>query len=414
MSLPAGLTSVTVTNGGTYNASTGIVTFSFATPLAKGFSQTNAISYAVPSGAATFAAAATVSTTTAETVRTNNTAAVTTTVVPSADVTVTVSGPTSAFVGGPATYVVTTTNNGLSTAASVAPTLQLAAGLTNNGATVTVTGGGSYDNASGLVTFTGATILPNGASLSNTVRVTVPDVSQLNAVARVSTATLETNLDNNYASTSTIVTAATATTTDLRVASLTSSAATVNSGANVTLTAIFANNGGATATAVAPGLALPAGLTNATVSNGGSYNVTTGLVTWPVVSSVTSGTNVAGTYTVSFAAPASGTVTGTATISSADLTDPTPANNTLATTVSIMAQADPATSISGPAVAQPGASVTYAVSTTNNGPALASSTQRVTLPAGEQYQLPYWQHHQRKHSYVPSHRRSSLPALPAS
>ncbi|QNH62471.1 beta strand repeat-containing protein [Hymenobacter sediminicola] len=387
--LPAGLTGVTVSNG-SYDAATGIVTISFPNALAKGFTQTNSISYTVPAGATSYVATANVSSSTPETVLTNNSAAVTTTVQAAVDVQVAVSGPASAPAGSPVTYVVTSTNNGPSVATGVATTLQLPAGLTVGG-TVTVTGGGSYDNATGLVSFTSVSVLANGGSYSNSVTVVMPDASQLSGVARVSSTTAETNLDNNVASvatTGTTPTGTTAATTANLATTITASATSVAPGASVTVTANFSNvAGSATASTVTPSIALPAGLSafgTVTVAGGtgGSYDNTTGLVTWNSVGTLAGGASLpANKYKVTFNAPRNGAVTATSVVASAT-SDIVPDNNVQSTTINVTATADPATSISGPVSVQPGATVSYAVMTLNNGVSLASSTQAVTIPSG--------------------------------
>jgi uncharacterized repeat protein (TIGR01451 family) len=382
VSLPAGLSGVAVSNGGSYDAASGIVTFTLSGPLAKGSAQVNTISYTVPTGAASFAAVANVSSTTPETVLTNNTATVVTTLQATSDLLVRVSGPATAVVGSAVTYALTTTNNGPSTAATVQPTLQLPTGL----GTVVLNGGasnsGSYDPATGLVTFTAATALVNGGSLSNTATFLMPDASSVNGLARVSAASAESNLDNNFASVATTAVTPGATTTNLGT-SIAASTTSPGPNAPVTVTANFSNAAGAgTATAVVPSLALPAGLSNVTVSGGtgGSYNGQTGLVTWNSPGNLAGGAALpTDTYKVSFNAPTSGPVTATVFItSSTPETDLS--NNAVSTTLTVAPSADVATGVSGPSTTLPGATVTYAVTTLNNGVSPASTTQTVRIP----------------------------------
>ncbi|WP_165822077.1 right-handed parallel beta-helix repeat-containing protein [Hymenobacter edaphi] len=375
VSLPAGLTGVTV-SGGSYNPNTGLVTFS-AGALSKGTTQTNSISFTVPAGATNYSAVANVSTTTPETVLTNNAATVATTVQQTADLVERVSGPSTAGVGSAVTYTVTTTNNGPSAAASVVPTLQLPAGL----GTVVVTGGGSYDNASGLVTFSTVATLLSGTSTTNTATFIMPDASSVNGLARATSATAEANLDNNFASVAT--------------AGATPGAGTANVGTTIAtgntlvapntqmgIVANFTNaSGSSPATNVTLGLQLPAGLTGVTVSggSGGSYNPTTGLVTWDSPGTINGGATLTG-YQVVFNSPSNGgTFTATSFISSAT-PETTLANNANSLTVTVAPSADVATGISGPTTTQPGATVTYAVTTLNNGVSAASSTQTVRIP----------------------------------
>ncbi|UOR07664.1 right-handed parallel beta-helix repeat-containing protein [Hymenobacter aerilatus] len=382
--LPAGLTDVMLNNvtasSTVYNATTGILTISYVDALSMGFSQTNTITFSAPSSMASFSAVASVSTSTSETAIANNTATVTTTVTPAADVIVSATAPASAVVGNQVLYVVSTTNNGAAAATGVVPTLQLPAGLGATNVTFPAgSGTGTYDNTTGLVTFPTMSTLPSGSSIANEVAVVMPDVAQLNGVARVTTTSYDTNLDNNYASVATTPAAATATTADLRVVSFTPATATVNAGANTTLTATFSNAGTGTATNVVPQIVLIPGLSNVS-AGAGTYNGTTGIVTFPAVTSVASGATVPGTYSVSFAAPASGPVNAVASVTSAT-SDGVLANNTALATVNVTSQANATTSVSGPVSAAPGSKVTYAVTTSNLGTSPATTVvQTVTVP----------------------------------
>ena len=386
VSFPAGLTGVTVSNGGTYDATTGLVTFAFSGALAQGFSQTNTVSFAAPAGMGSFSPVATVSTATNETNVANNTAVVTTTITPAADLLVSVTAPATATIGNPVLYVVSTTNNGRSAATGVVPTLQLPAGLSVS----FPSGSGSYSSTSGLVTFPTVGVLASGASVANEVVVTMPDAAQLTALAQVTSTSYETNLDNNSASVVTSPAPATAATADLQTA-LTPAASTVNAGAAVTLTATFTNAGPAAATSVVPQLILQPGLTGVVVNDGGTtnnadYNATTGVVTFQAtaaaLASLASGASLPGTYSVTFNAPATGPVVGVASIGSAT-SDPALANNTAKATVTVTPQADVTTALSGPAVAAPGAKVTYTVTTLNSAASASPATsvvQTVTVP----------------------------------
>ncbi|RSK46526.1 right-handed parallel beta-helix repeat-containing protein [Hymenobacter perfusus] len=109
-----------------------------------------------------------------------------------ADVTTTVTGNTYANVGGPVTYTVTTTNNdGLDVANNVVPTIQLAANL--SGVNVT---NGSYNSATGLVTFNTTAVLASGASVTNTVSFNMPN-GTTTGTARNTAATSDPITGNN-------------------------------------------------------------------------------------------------------------------------------------------------------------------------------------------------------------------------
>ncbi|UYZ62348.1 Ig-like domain-containing protein [Hymenobacter weizhouensis] len=376
VSIPAGLTDVSVSGGGMYDAATGVVTFTLGA-LPAGSQQVNSISFSTAS-TGNILATASVGTTTLESSATNNRATVTTAVQSSVDVTVSVNGPASTPVFSPATYVVVTTNNGPNSAASVAPTLQLPAGLT----VVSLPAGATYNSTTGLVTLASISNLASGISVVNSITVVMPDVAQLVAVAQASVSgTADRNLDNNQAGITTVSSTPTDQVADLSV-TLTSSASTVAAGQPVTLTATFRNGTLDAAVNALPQLSLPAGLNipAGNISNGGTYNATTGLVTWPTVASMA--TNASLSYTVIVPAPGSGTLAAAASITSST-SDSAPANNAATTSVVITAQADVTTVVSGPAVVTAGSTVTYSVVTLNNGPSAAANVvQQVTLPAG--------------------------------
>ncbi|MEG4470056.1 hypothetical protein QUB47_24985, partial [Microcoleus sp. AT9_B5] len=79
-------------------------------------------------------------------------------------------------------------------------------------------------------------------------------------------------------------------------------------GERVTYTISTVNNGPSTAANVTVTDSIVPNLTGVTVSNGGTYNSATGIVTFPAVS-LASG--LTATNTVSFIAPASGSVSNT-------------------------------------------------------------------------------------------------------
>jgi len=380
--LPAGLSDVTVTGGGTYDAATGVVTFALGT-LPSGSKLVNSVSFGAPS-TGSYSPTASVSTTTPESNTANNRAAVTTTVSGSNDVAISVSGPVATPVFGAATYQVVTTNNGPNTAESVVPTLQLPAGLT----IITLPTDATYSSATGLVTFATISNLANGASSVSSITVRMPEVAQLTGLAQatVGGTVADRNLDNNRSTFTTSSTRESDKTADLRV-TLTSSAATVTAGQPITLTAVFSSNvnNQDPATNVATRLSLPIGLTGVVVSNGGTYNSATGLVTWPVIASLaspTATTTSSFTYTVQLNAPGLATLAATASIAS-DIADSNPANNAATASVNITAQTDVTTLVSGPAAVVPGSAVTYSVVTLNNGPSPAANVvQKVTLPTG--------------------------------
>jgi len=380
--LPAGLSGVVVLDNtgavvsGAYNAATGLVTFPVLASAGAGTTQSFTISFVAPA-TGSLSVVSSVSSATADANTANNTASTTTTLAPSADLSVALSGPATAVIGNALTYAVTTTNNGPSAAASVAPTLQLPTGLT----ILSLPAGASYNSGTGLATFATIASLPGGASQTSAVTFVMPSPAsgQITATASASTTTADPNLSNNTQALQTSVAPATSSQANLAT-TLTPSATSVAPGAPLTLTATFSNAGPAAALNVAPVAYLPAGLSGVVVSNGGTYNSTTGVVTWPVIASQASGSTA--TYTVQLTAPANGPLLASAATSSAT-SDPSGADNVASTSVTITPSYDEVTTLSGPATAQPGASLTYTVQTINNGPSnTPSATQTVTLPAG--------------------------------
>ncbi len=385
LQLPPNLGSVAVSGGGTYNVGTGIVTFPAIASLAVGASQSYSVRVTAPSDISTLRAVAAVASSTPETQYTNNVATALTTLSPAADVRITISGPATGIINSPVSYVVTTTNFGPSVAASTTPTVQLPRNLI----LINLPTGATYVPATGLLTFPTIQNLPANGSSATAFTVVMPDVARLvpTATATVTAATNDRNLTNNFASFSTIANAPTDQIADLAATvSVTSGGTPVTAATpsqSLTFAATYTNNGIDPAFNVAPRLALPSGLVlaNVVISNGGAYNSSTGLVTWPVeVGPFAVGASLA--YTVTFPAPAAGPVVATAIVSSS-ISDNVLANNVASTSVTINAQVDVISRVVGPATVQPGESATYTITTSNNGPSSATAVQTtVTLPAG--------------------------------
>jgi uncharacterized repeat protein (TIGR01451 family) len=173
-----------------------------------------------------------------------------------------------------------------------------------------------------------------------------------------------------------------ATTTQANIATTISPSATsIAAGTLLSYVISFSNAGPDAALNVTPQAFLPAGLDVTSVDNGGSYNATTGVVTWPTIASQPSGGLVS--YTIVLNAPASGPLRASSATASST-SDPVPAGNVAsAADVTITPIFDVTNSLSAPATALPGAAVIYTVTTLNSGPSAApSATQTVTLPAG--------------------------------
>src|ERR1700682_3195981 len=153
---------------------------------------------------------------------------------------------------------------------------------------------------------------------------------------------------------------------------------TATAGGTVTIPIIFTNNGPSAATHVTASASLPPGLSGVVVSNGGSYNGATGAITWPVVATLASGASL--NYSVSYTAPASGSVALSATASSSTR-DPTRGNNSGSGTTTITASAHLTVTATVPPTATAGATVTIPITFTNNGPSTAANvTASARLP----------------------------------
>ncbi|NML65892.1 hypothetical protein HHL22_11815 [Hymenobacter sp. RP-2-7] len=382
VTIPARLASVTLSGGGTYDASTGLVTFPAITSQAAGNSVVNTIQYAAPA-AATLVNVASVASASPDNVRTNNRSAVTTIVDPISDVTVAISGPSTIVQGNQIDYAIVTTNNGPSNATNVVTRVQLPPGL--GAITLSNPTQSNYDNATGIVTFpTIASQLPGSAgTVTNIIRFIAPsNLSQINATATVSEAATaeESNYTNNTASIITAETAPTTIRTDLST-NITASPNPPTAGQSVkfTVTTTNANSSTGTATGVVQRVALEAGLTINSITNGGTYDPVTGVVTFPAIS-LTAGTTQTNTIDV----VASGTTPlQVRALVTGDQSDPDLTNNTRFLNLTVTPTADVATAVSGPTTVAVGDAVTYSVLTINNGPSPAASVaQTVTIPTG--------------------------------
>nr|WP_290225174.1 hypothetical protein [Trichocoleus desertorum] len=150
---------------------------------------------------------------------------------------------------------------------------------------------------------------------------------------------------------------------------------TALAGSTVTYTLTTINNGPNAASNVVVSDNIGTGLTNVVASNGGVYNSTTGIVTFPAVPSLANGAALP--YTVSVTAPASGTLTDIVS-STSSTSDPTPANNNgtaanAQVTTTVTPSADLVTTKTGPTTAVAGSTVTYNLTTVNNGPSTATN-----------------------------------------
>jgi uncharacterized repeat protein (TIGR01451 family) len=381
--LTPGLSIVSITGGGSYDALTGLVTYPPLATLASGSTAPSTITFVAPAigPVSSVASISNGSGAVSLGIFGNNEATASIAVTPLADVAAAISGPASSLVGNMVTYKLTATNSGPSPATDVVQTVQLPAGLAANG--VFLSNQGTYNAGTGLATFPPVAVLASGSSSSNTVSFPMP-ATGFTATAGVGTATAEGGATaNNSATAATAPVAVAAADPQANVYNnLRISGRNVAPGTPVTFTVVTGNNGPSPAQNVVQQLSLPAGLSipGGSISGGGTYNATTGVVTFPALASLASGSSV--TNTVTLTAPAAGPIAALASVT-ATTADPVPADNLMMRNVDITSVTDVTTTLIGPAVASTTEVVRFEVSTRNNGAAPATQVvQTVSIPAG--------------------------------
>ncbi|MEG3972932.1 DUF4347 domain-containing protein, partial [Microcoleus sp. T2B6] len=373
--LPADLIPVSISDGGTLDSKTRTVIWPAIPTLANGASQTRTITARVPAtvGASLTNSAYSTSSTFDPDLGNNNSSQpisqVSTTIVDAlADVVTTKTGDTAAAPGETVTYTISTVNNGPSTAANVTVTDSIVPGLN----IVSLSNEGVYNADTGIVTFPAIPSLPSGAPPAiNTVRFIAPASASgsVSNTARNTSATPDPFPENNNG-TDPLATVTTTLTPSADVVTTKTGDTAAAPGEIVTYTISTVNNGPSTAENVTITDTIVRGLTGV---NGGVYDENTGIVSFAPVPSLASGVTV--TNTVSFIAPASGSVTNTAR-STSPTADPTPGNNEAPFTTTLTPSADLVTTKTGTTAAAPGEIVTYTISTVNNGP---STAENVTI-----------------------------------
>jgi hypothetical protein len=368
--LPAGLTGVFVSNNGSYNATSGMVTFPAIPVLLSGATEENTVSFVAP--ATGFTATANVTTATAESNSSNLFTAPATTISPATtdqanlSSSITLSDKNVAP-GAAETFTIVTGNNGPQAATGVVQEVSLPIGLT----ILSISGGGSYSPITGIASFPIGTLI-SGTSLTNTINLTAPAYGTISAIASVRSSTSDPVAGDNTSTANAEVNPLADVTTTLIAPS------TASAGQLTTLTVNTLNNGPASATQVGQTVAIPAGLDvlQVTATGGGTYDPNSGLVTFPVISSLAA--NAVVTNTITFKAPAiKSTDSGApkSIISQATVTSTTPdavrSNNTVSVPMAVKWNSDVVVSVDGPAAPTLGNPATYVVSFVNNGPAEA-------------------------------------------
>ncbi len=287
-----------------------------------------------PNATGTIDNTATVTSTTPDPIPANNSATASTTVGANADLIVTKTGAAAATAGTDVTYTVTVSNNGPSDAMNVTLTDELPPQTTFVSATQT--SGPNFTcttpapGATGTITCSIATFIPmSSAELSFVVHVDADATGTIENTASVTSTTPDPAPANSSGSVSTAIAPAT---TDLSITK-SADAGTYQPGATATYTLVVTNNGPAIATGVTVTDVLPAGSTliSATPTQGTCSGTTTVTCNLGIL-----GDGDSATITLAVTLPTMpGPVENTATVTSGQ-TDPAPANNTSASTVSIV------------------------------------------------------------------------------
>ncbi|MEY2516301.1 MAG: hypothetical protein QOJ89_3659, partial [bacterium] len=300
-------------------------------------------------------------------------------VAPAADISLTKTGPATVAAGAHATYTITVSNAGPSTAHNVAVSDPLPAGMTF--VSMTASAGTSCTTpavgSGGTVSCTTAT-LADGADVELTlvVRAAFSAAEQtLVNTASASADEFDADSGNDEGSAATDVGPA----ADLRLVKTASvSATTQNSQLTYTLQAF--NDGPSAATNVTVTDTLPAGMGFVSAS-AGCANIA-GTVTCDL-GSIADGSST--TVTITVKANGNGTQVNGATVSS-DEPDPDPSDNPATATVEVGPTADLSIVKTGPATVTAGGQLTYTLTAHNDGPSAATGVTVVdVMPAGMTY-----------------------------
>jgi uncharacterized repeat protein (TIGR01451 family) len=373
--LPAGVGFMGATGSGwSCSQAAGVVTCTRAS-LTVGVAPNITITVTAPTSGGTITNTATVTASETDPNPSNNTDSEDTTVSPVADLSIVKSdNPDPVNAGATLTYTLQVTNNGPSTATSVTVTDTLPPGVTF----VSASGAGwSCGQASGIVTCTRAS-LTVGIAPNITITVTAPTSGgTITDIATVTASETDSNPSNNTDSEDTTVTPV----ADLSIIK-SDNPDPVNANGTLTYTLSVSNAGPSTATSVSVTDTLPGSVTFVSATGGGwNCSQAAGVVTCTRASLAV---GPAPAITITVTAPSSGgTITNTATVTASE-TDSNPSNNTDSedTTVSPVADLSIVKS-DNPDPVNAGATLTYTLQVTNNGPSTATSvTVTDTLPPG--------------------------------
>ena len=376
--LPGGVTFVSASGAGWTCANVGDVSVTCTLPLlaAGGTAATITIEVDAPAQAASLTNLSTVTSATPDPVSGNNSSSTTTTVDASADLRIAKSGPPTVTAAGTVTYQLVVVNDGPSDAVDVSVTDTLPAGVTFVSAGGT---GWSCVNAGDVsVTCTRPTIASLSTAPTITLVVDAPDqASSLTNTATVTATTPDPDLGNNTSSVSTGVTAS------ADVSLTKTGPASAVAGSDVTYTLAVANDGPSDAAGITVTDQLPAGSTFVAASGAGWSCSNAGDVSVTCTRASIGTRTSAPAISVTVTAPAqAGTLLNTASVASTTA-DPDTSNNADSASTTVTASADLSLTKTGPLTVDSGASVTYLLTATNNGPSDAVDVAVTdTLPAG--------------------------------
>ncbi|MFO1245388.1 MAG: SdrD B-like domain-containing protein [Ramlibacter sp.] len=324
---------------------------------------------------------ASVATTTTESTTANNSASATTQI-QGLDLAIAKRGPTSLAAGATASYVLTITNSGPSTAANVTVTDVMPAGLSLVSASV-VSGSFTLATSASQLVATAPTMPAGTAVISLTVNVGDAVVGTVTNVARVTSTTGDIQPSNNTATATSAVLGA-----DIGI--LKFGSPSITAAGTATYTLVLFNNGASSAGNVTVTDVMPVGLT-LVKAEASSASVSLAVTPQQLVATapaIRMGTTVTLTLTVQVDYTATGTITNIANITSTT-PDPTPTNN-IGSATSVVKEVEPGVILvnktGNKTVAEVGDSVQYTIRMRNT---VAVPVARIQLedllPAGFRY-----------------------------
>ena len=304
---------------------------------------------------------ASVTATTPDPVLANNDVLEDTTVTASADLAITkTDGIATISAGSSTTYAITVTNIG--------PSDEPAGTVVSDPippGTIASETEADCSIAAAVFTCTMSAPLVVGAFVTYHLTLAIPPGYALPAVTNTASITASPLPDPNGANDSATDVDALASSADLSIAK-TDAPDPVTVGATLTYTLLVTNNGPADAVGVTVTDTLPAGVTFGTATpTQGSCVQAAGLVTCALGTVLASAT---ATVTITVTPTVAGSISNTATVSATTL-DPIPANNSDSEATTVGALADLSiTKTDGVTTIKPGATTTYTITVTNNGP----------------------------------------------